>query len=798
MYTIAFDETINFEILKNQAQKDEPIMLAGIVYKDISTSVYKKNGNVTDPERERIVRYFKKVCKSAGTRFPQDLHSNGTNDFYVKKSKEEVRKTLGEFIKFGTYKGGDLLFTDGRNNIVESGGTALKREGFYQLVTLLKSSEMISGITDNSIQSDNVASNLYLNMAQEYLKKGIFYNLSITEDTPSVAFNIPSRKLKKVEVDSVENYNKYGYGTYLKPAEKDKADSKDIHYFKITDEGYYHALITELSNLREISVDSLFTKSIVYKSGQERKQAFLFLADSVCATLSYKNDKPYDQDIRKRMNRLNYPEKNLFFYYEGRNDYFDKAVQAYVDKDMLTALSELYDGKRWSSPDVKKYYRKKWYSVLEKKVLETLVSGTLEKTVDALDKYRYCDNLEQKKLLYMLETVEKAAANADIDNRYKFRLADIGISAYTHTGNPKMAEHYYFECMKYQDDIDSDDLQRAQIRYITTLNDLFAYERARDHALSLLGIDSRAYPAVVEKKKKLIIRVIDWLLGKGVEGKESESADLDRDYIISLMPEKVSRPSMYKALSSLGQTYAFMKDPMAEYCFVKLINDIQYAPDSSITKSFLLHWYIENGDEASYRRNAVDYFDGRADLNDQLLYLIKEGSKKREESPRFSLGYAMFVFIKAFYVFYKDDTENSVVAEKLIHIKDTINAIIPNGDRCMKNHPWEIIFKYAAMLASNTGGSNFSGIRAENKRNAKNAIGNQAEYIIKKVMEFGDIEILSQELTSDNKIRKYHNKINALWNELFAENVFPYRSASDITEKEKLYDLKQVFTYMYH
>lgn len=798
MYTIAFDETINFEILKNQEQRDEPIMLAGIVYKDTSASVYKNNGNVTDPEKERIVRYYKKVCMSAGTRFPQDLHSNGTNEFYVKKSKEEVRKTLGEFIKFGTYKGKDLLFTDGSNNIVENGGTALKREGFYQLITLLKSSEMISGTTDNSIQSDDVASNLYLNMAQEYLKKGIFYNLSITEDTPSVVFNLPTRKLKKNEVDRQENYSKYGYGTYIKPANEDEADSKEMHFFKIADEGYYHSLITELSNLREIKVDRLFTKSIVYKRGQELKQAFLFLADSVCSVLSYKNDKPYDQDIRNRMNRLNYPEKNLFFYYEGRNDYFDKAVQAYLEKDMLTALGKIYDGKRWSSPDVKKYYRKKWYSVLEKKVLEALISGTLEKTVDALDKYRYSDNLEQKKLLYMLETVEKAAANTDIDSRYRFRLADIGISAYTHTGNPKMAEHYYFECMQYQDDIDSDDLQRAQIRYITTLNDLFAYERARDHALSLLGIDNSAHPVAVEKKKNLIIRVVEWLLGKGVDGKESESVDLDRNHIISLLPEKVSRPNMYKALSSLGQTYAFMKDPMAEYCFVKSINDIQYAPDSSITKSFLLHWYIENGDEAGYHRNALDYFDGRADLNEQLLYLIKEGSKKREELPRFSLGYAMFVFIKAFYVFYKDDPENNVVAEKLIHIKDTINALIPNGDRFMKNHPWEIIFKYAAMLASNTGGSNFSGIRAENKRSAKKAIGNQAEYIIKKVMEFGDIEILSQELTSDNKIRKYHKKINALWNELFEENVYPYRDSTDIAVKEKLEDLRQVFTYMYH
>ena len=67
MYTIAFDETTNFETLKTGTQKKEPVMLAGIIYNDNSEIVYKKGGKIIDPERERIILYYKAVCKSAGT-----------------------------------------------------------------------------------------------------------------------------------------------------------------------------------------------------------------------------------------------------------------------------------------------------------------------------------------------------------------------------------------------------------------------------------------------------------------------------------------------------------------------------------------------------------------------------------------------------------------------------------------------------------------------------------------------------------------------------------------------------------
>lgn len=797
MYTIAFDETSNFESLR-ETQKDKPVMLAGVVYNDTSKIKYKIDGEDVDPERERIVRYYEAVCKSLNTMFPTDLHVEGKNGKLVEKTKKEIRKTLGEFIKFGTYRGKELLYVDGDNNIVESGGIALKREGSYQLIVLLKASEELAETSDNDIQRDDIASNLYLNMVREYLKKGVFFNLSFTEDIPTVAFNIQPRKLEKIVVDGQENYNKYGYGTYVKR----KKGDKDKYYNKITDEGYYQALITGFSDLRKIVVDEIFTKSTVYKPKQKRKQlrkqAYMFLSDSVCSVLSFKIDKPYDRGIRKQMNRLNNPRKNMFFYYEGRDDYYDKAVQAYNQKDMFTALSETYNGKQWSLPEVKKYYRKKWYSLLEKKIVEAMETGTLNKTIEDLDRYRYSDNLEQSKLLYIFGNVEKATDNSLIDSRSKFKVADIGISAYTHTGNPQMAEQYFHKCMKYQDDIDSDDLQRIQIRYITTLNDLFAFERARDYALGLLGIDSKVQPAVVGKKKNLIQRIIEQLLAKEANEKETNDSRTDSEQILGLLPEKVSRPNMYKALSSLGQTYAFMKDPLAEYCFKKSISDIKYSPDSSITKSFLLHWYIEDGDEKKYRENALDYFNGRSDLEEQLFYLIEEGSKKREESPRFSLGYAMFVFIKAFYTFYKDDPNNNAVAEKLVHMKETVNGVIANGERYMKNHPWEIIFKYSAMLTDATNEKNPARTRSENKRFAKEAIGTHPEYTIRKILEFGDIELLSQELTNTRKIQSYRRKINILWEELFSKGVFSHRVSSDLTENEKLEDLKQTFTFMYH
>ena len=97
MYTIAFDETTDFEELRsrNRDKREEPAMLAGVIFNDTSRSVYKKDGRITEPERERIVLYYKKVCKAVHTSFPRDLHvtSNKSNADNVSKTKNEIRQT---------------------------------------------------------------------------------------------------------------------------------------------------------------------------------------------------------------------------------------------------------------------------------------------------------------------------------------------------------------------------------------------------------------------------------------------------------------------------------------------------------------------------------------------------------------------------------------------------------------------------------------------------------------------------------------------------------------------------------
>jgi len=793
MYTIAYDETSNFEVLRTGVHTEEPAMIAGVLFKDTSSTVYKKNNKVTEPERERVIRYYEEVCKKVGTAFPWDLHVNydQSNNQNVKKTKEEVTRTIGEFLKYGTYRGKELLFADEEHNIVEKGGSPLKREGTYSIIAVMHTDSPVSDAHENILRRDDIASNLYSNMVQEYLKKSIFLNLAIEEERPVVTFNIPSRHLKKSDVEGQENYNHAGYGTH----KITKTDGKETHLFVVIDSGYIRALINELDNFRKIELKDLNVKSINYNPNQALKQAYLYLSDSVCTVLSFKNSKPYDKDIRKRMNSINHPQNNMFFYYEGLDDHYDKAVEAMLNGDIFTALSELYDGRYLSSPEVKEYYRKKWYSLIEKKILKMLDGKALKDAIEALDRYRYSDNLVQKKLLYIHSFLEKAGEKVDLEDRYKFKLADIGISAYTHIGDPLMAEHYYKKCGEYEDAVDHDEAERIRIRYITTLNDFLMFEIARDYALDLLGINIKRQPEEPEKKRNFVKRAVEKLLtGAGKKAKQSS----ETEQLLRQMPEKVTRPNMYKALSSLGQTYAFLNDPLAEYCFLKSIQDIKYAPDSSITQSFLLHRYIECGDEENYSKCASDYFAGRQSLNDQLTYLIEEGSKSREESPRFSLGYAMFVFIKAYYKFYKDIPENRELTKKLVYIEETIGSIVSNGKNLMKDHPWEIIYKYSAMLARDIDDENASHAVSKNKKSAKTAVGSHPGNIIRRVLDFGDIELLSQELHSDSKLQKYHRSINALWSDLYKDGLFLQRNPEDTTVEEKLVDLKHLFTYMYH
>jgi len=802
VYTITFDETSNFEALIDEHESDIPAMLCGFVYNDKSEKLCYQNGEPVEPERARITEYYKAVCRSAKTVFPRDLHYNTykkdeekdeyeDNKKQVSATKAEISETIGEFIMKGTYKKKPLLYIDKKRNIVtENDGTKLPRKGNYQLVTVLRTPESSAESTGNALQRDDIASNLYLNMIEEFIKKSLFYNLNITDDLPVITFNLPTRTLSGSKVQDEENYDKYGYGSYK---------ARDQKRINITDSSHYHALITQCSKYRPIEVKELHVNNSYYPltaSEIAPKQEYLYLADSLCACLSFHVRKPQDLDIITRMNKYNNPKRNLFFYYQGTNDCYDQAVDAFLKQDIFATLGAVYDGERILNTTTKEYHKKKYFSIIEKKLLKTATTENLHQAIEKLSNYRFADNLDQRKLLALLKKMEELIQTAEIDKQHQFILADTGITAYTHIGDPKKAEEYYHRCMELKDTVGADDIQRVEIRYITTLNDMLRFKQARNQALGIFGIQLEDSPKAAEPKKGLIRKALAKLF-PNTQDNNIEEPESEKDQVLNQLPESVSKPNMFRALSSLGQTYAFMNDSLADDCFLKAINDIDNLQNRNITESYFLHYLIESNRKEDYKTYAADYFNGITDLNEQLEYLIREGSKSREQGPKFSLGYALYVYIKAFYVFYKDDLQNIAVTRKLVNIRRTICSLIKNGPQFMNGHPWELIFKYAAMLVPYAYFENGEAVRSDNKQLAKAAVGPQPGFIIEKIMEYGDIEILAQGI--DKSWRAHMNsRINKLWSSLVLNGAIIQDETKQISTEEKLQELKTLFTYMYH
>ena len=213
----------------------------------------------------------------------------------------------------------------------------------------------------------------------------------------------------------------------------------------------------------------------------------------------------------------------------------------------------------------------------------------------------------------------------------------------------------------------------------------------------------------------------------------------------------------------------------------------------------MLSLRIHIGDEEHYKKYSHEFFNGNDDLNERLKFLVLEGAKEKNDSPKFSLGYAMYVYIKAFFMFEKDKPENQNIVDKLIHLKTTVGELSERGATLIKDHPWEIIFKYSAMLekyGSEKARATLS--NGENKKAAKKTVGDHPEYIIDKVLKYGDIEYFSQDLNTEWKVKTYERKVNALWMELYKEGKIQAEKPDQVSFDVKEDNLKRLFSYMYH
>ena len=149
-----------------------------------------------------------------------------------------------------------------------------------------------------------------------------------------------------------------------------------------------------------------------------------------------------------------------------------------------------------------------------------------------------------------------------------------------------------------------------------------------------------------------------------------------------------------RALSQCGQVYAYLQDTQAEEYFEQALAQFdEKSIDYNITLSYLLHHYIDMNNRDGYEKYASQYFGGHDNVWEQFSYLkdMTEADQKLQ-----SFKFAFYVFIKALYIFYVDEL-NSEKRRNLLSWAQNLHR--GNKSEHVNGHPWELIYKYFALLA---------------------------------------------------------------------------------------------------
>lgn len=660
MITIALDENGDFEGLNRES--DEATFLAGLLYDD--------NGDEMDTanERERIIAYYQNVCAKAGGHFPESLHIShaGNNGSYVAKTKKEVGASLGEFLRNGTYQKKAL--------------TRFPRRGKYILFMQIKSNQgkrTLQGKDLCELVKDDFASNLYMHMAEDVVSRLIFHNPHRPE-IRKVHFNLPTRMvvLDNKMKDKINEYYQLGYKDYKFDKEEPRDNDKK-KYLQIANDNNYRAAISReiiAEGRTDIEVDRMSVNSIYYGPANEKKikrMVFLYLADSICSLLNWNRtgNSPVDwlNCFAEQAHDLNGSSQNLFFAYDDVDVLFDQAWRAYEHGNYCTALQLSFQAKE-SPSKFAAFYQEHWFPLLENAICHQAQKDALVASLTHFQQYSYSENLQQDCLIYIFEklrdTVESRLSEGQLDKSAAFEFYDAGFSACNHTGHSEMAGKCFAKCKELASAVDVEMYLRTLNKYAVWRNDVLDFEAAKEVA-------------------EIIVIYADEL--RQMRGK--------------LFGNETAGSVTYgRALSQCGQAYAFLQDTQAEESFVEALSHFdKSSADYFITLSYLLHYYIEQGDAKKYDAYAAIYFGGENDVQKQFDFLMKAG---QGDKPRFTLKFAFFVFLKGLCKLHRDKVRGNLRTD-LLDIEKTFRRY--HAEDQINGHPWEIVYKYLAILAHQQG-----------------------------------------------------------------------------------------------
>lgn len=667
MITIAFDENGDFEGRKNRQQ--QPVFIAGLLYDDQGDAYDTQN------ERERVVNYYQHVCQKVGESFPEGLHMNyrGNNGQAVANVKNEVARTLKEFLRQGTYDKEELF--------------RKPRKGKYYLFLQLKSNQGKQNFLQkntSALLKDDFASNLYMHMAEDILSRVVFHNPYLQE-IQHVYFDLPTRTvvLDRADGVTIKDYRQLGYKDYQFQEGHKPADIDKRVYLQIANENNYREAIAReivASGKHDFVVERMRVRSIVYKWDKKDSMlsmAFLYLADSLCSLLDYhyeeKGTEPaaWLTSFYEQAHELNGSSQNLFFAYDGLDMAFQQAWHCCERGQYFEALQLLFDAQQTNNK-LLPFYQKHWFYLIEQYICQNAQADDLSIAIHRFQQYSYSNNLHQEKLCYIFEQLEQAvnyrkdekSTERALPNDIVFALYDAGMSAYNHIGKAEEAERCFKECKRLAPFVDIEAYLRTLNKYVVYQNDACNFKKAKEAAENIV----------------VYADDLDSLRTKMFGTDKAVSAEYGRN------------------LSQCAQAYAFLRDPQAEEYFQLALS--KFEPESQdyyITLSYLLHFYIDQGDAEHYDAWAEKYFGGQTEPEKQLTYLMQAG---QGEHPRFALKFAFFVFIKGLYKLHR----NAVKGKLRLALLDVERLFRQyHAEKEINGHPWELIYKYLAFLAYQQG-----------------------------------------------------------------------------------------------
>lgn len=655
--TISLDESGEFE-QPNYTEADKLVFVAGVLYKSPSVGD-------TINEYKRVAEFFKKVCEEAGTTYPDDLHVNpgNTNSKNVGRTKECYKKHLAEYLQKGTLD----------NKPVTGPGIPRRNANSeYYIYEILRTLEGKQYLINNQkvstfIKEDDL-SNLYLHMSEEALLRTVLYNPRIPE-IKTVRVDLATRTTGNIDRDHAKRYSMEGFNAI-------PVNADNMRRVELTNQYVFRtALEREMLNSHQtdIQVDRFDTRSIKYNLDKKFME-MLYLADAVCTymgradeELTYSSNYAEKQFSRMK-NLIGGADHCLLFLHDDADMLYEKVYKYAHEGSLYHALSRLYDLKKLDTTGGK-FYQLHWFKVLNKFLKEAVTPSTMTAAIRMLDERTRNNNIDVDKLQYIFDQLNAMVPLADYPNNQDrsilYKLYQAGVSIYNHHADTEKVAWCRKESEKYEDYYGVTQRIRARNKEAVALGDMFRYKEAEQIA----KVDVDFYKDLIDLQECYL---------------EKQSAGDVMEYGITL--------------SQYAQILAFQRKPEARQYFKKALKQIpDHTPNYSITESYLLHHYIDMGDETAYAEEAQHYFNGNKTIENQLRYVIQEGGQ--EHNAMISLRFALYILIRAADTFYANRlTEKEYNA--LITIENTLTRD-PNSflSHQVGAHPWELIYRHLASLA---------------------------------------------------------------------------------------------------